>query len=223
MNSRRRIENQDYDRILIKTHMINFGEDLETIIKTYVSPINQPNDILAISEKVVSVCQNNMRHITSVKVSFLAKLITRFVKKYPNDIGFSLPEKMQVAIDIASPLRMWIAVIIGGILKLFGIHGYFWRIAGNRVSEIDGFNPDSMYPYTEYAILPPKDPNKLCNDIETNLNIKTIIIDGNNINTEIIAKSKETPLSNSTLRQILLDNPMGQDDELTPFVLIRKV
>jgi len=80
-----------------------------------------------------------------------------------------------------------------------------------------------MYPYTEYAILPPKDPNKLCNDIETNLNIKTIIIDGNNINTEIIAKSKETPLSNSTLRQILLDNPMGQDDELTPFVLIRKV
>jgi len=106
MNSRRRIENQDYDRILIKTHMINFGEDLETIIKTYVSPINQPNDILAISEKVVSVCQNNMRHITSVKVSFLAKLITRFVKKYPNDIGFSLPEKMQVAIDIASPLRM---------------------------------------------------------------------------------------------------------------------
>jgi len=80
-----------------------------------------------------------------------------------------------------------------------------------------------MYPYTEYAILPPKDPNKLCNDIETNLNIKTIIIDGNNINTEIIAKSKETTLSNSTLRQILLDNPMGQDDELTPFVLIRKI
>jgi F420-0:gamma-glutamyl ligase len=106
MNSRRRIENQDYDRILIKTHMINFGEDLETIIKAYVSPINQPNDILAISEKVVSVCQNNMRHISSVKVSFLAKLITKFVKKYPNDIGFSLPEKMQVAIDIASPLRM---------------------------------------------------------------------------------------------------------------------
>jgi hypothetical protein len=47
-----------------------------------------------------------MRHISSVRVTFLAKLITRFVKKYPNDIGFSLPEKMQVAIDMASPTRM---------------------------------------------------------------------------------------------------------------------
>ena len=223
MNSRRRIENQDYDRILIKTNMIDFGENLQSLIQQYVTPIYQANDILAISEKVVSVCQNNMRHISSVKVTFLAKLITRFVKKYPNDIGFSLPEKMQVAIDIASPLRMWIAVIVGGILKLFGIHGFFWRIAGNRVSEIDGFNPDAMYPYTEYAILPPKNPEKFCNDIEVNLNIKTIIIDGNNINTEIIAKSKDITLSNSILRQILLDNPMGQDDELTPFVLIRKI
>jgi len=80
-----------------------------------------------------------------------------------------------------------------------------------------------MYPYTEYAILPPKNPEKFCNDIEVNLNIKTIIIDGNNINTEIIAKSKDITLSNSILRQILLDNPMGQDDELTPFVLIRKI
>jgi len=106
MNSRRRIENQDYDRILIKTNMIDFGENLQSLIQQYVTPIYQANDILAISEKVVSVCQNNMRHISSVKVTFLAKLITRFVKKYPNDIGFSLPEKMQVAIDIASPLRM---------------------------------------------------------------------------------------------------------------------
>jgi dsDNA-specific endonuclease/ATPase MutS2 len=79
-----------------------------------------------------------------------------------------------------------------------------------------------MYPYTEYAILPPLNPEKTCNDIETKLNIKTIIIDGNNINTEIIAKSKSTSLSKAILRQILLDNPMGQDDELTPFVLIRK-
>jgi F420-0:gamma-glutamyl ligase len=78
-----------------------------------------------------------------------------------------------------------------------------------------------MYPYTEYAILPPKNPEETCNNIERNLNIKTIIIDGNNINTEIIAKSSNTKLDNKILRDILIDNPMGQDDEMTPFVLIR--
>ncbi|MDD3808135.1 MAG: hypothetical protein PHG49_00985 [Candidatus Pacebacteria bacterium] len=80
-----------------------------------------------------------------------------------------------------------------------------------------------MYPYTEYAILPPKDPVKICNTIEKDLNIKTIIIDGNNINTEIIAKSDKVKLNDIVLREILLDNPMGQDDEMTPFVLIRKI
>ena len=223
MDSKRRINNnQIFDRILIKTHLIGFGENLQTIINQYVKPYHQNNDILAISEKVVSVCQNNVRHISTVKVSLLAKLITKFVKKYPNDIGFSLPAKMQVAIDIAGYPRMILAVIVGGILKLCGKPGYFWRIAGNRVSEIDGFNPDAMYPYTEYAILPPKNPKETCDNIEKNLNIKTIIIDGNNINTEIIAKSNSIDLDNKTLREILLDNPMGQDDEMTPFVLIRQ-
>lgn len=219
----KQINNSQFERILIKTHKINFGENIQAIINQYVKPQYQENDILAISEKIVSVCQNNVRHISTVKVSFLAKLITKFVKKYPNDIGFSLPAKMQVAIDIAGYPRMILAIIIGGILKLFGKPGYFWKIANNRVSEIDGFNPDAMYPYTEYAILPPKDPVKTCNTIEKDLDIKTIIIDGNNINTEIIAKSNQVKLNDIVLREILLDNPMGQDDEMTPFVLIRKI
>jgi hypothetical protein len=219
----KQIDNNKFERILIKTHKIDFGENVQDIINQYVKPLYQQGDILAISEKVVSVCQNNVRHISNVKVSFLAKLITKFVKKYPNDIGFSLPAKMQVAIDITGYPRMILAIIIGGILKILGKPGYFWKIAGNRVSEIDGFNPDAMYPYTEYAILPPKNPQTICNTVEINLNIQTIIIDGNNINTEIIAKSNSVKPSDSLLREILLDNPMGQDNEMTPFVLIRKI
>ena len=223
MDSIKQVYDQNYERILIKTHLIGFGENLQTVINQYVPSIYKKGDILVISEKVVSVCQNNMRHIANVKVSLLAKLITKFVKKYPNDIGFSLPVKMQVAIDIAGYPRMILAIIVGGALKLFGMPGYFWKIAGNRVSEIDGFNPDAMYPYTEYAILPPKYPKETCNNIEKNLQMETIIIDGNNINTEIIAVSDGVKISNKILREILLDNPMGQDDEMTPFVLIRKI
>jgi len=80
-----------------------------------------------------------------------------------------------------------------------------------------------MYPYTEYAILPPKYPKEICNNIGKNLQMETIIIDGNNINTEIIAASDGVKINNKILREILLDNPMGQDDEMTPFVLIRKI
>jgi len=121
----KQVNNQDFERILIKTHLINFGENLQSVISKYVSPHYKENDILAISEKVVSVTQNNMRHISDVKVSLLARIITKFVKKYPNDIGFSLPAKMQTAIDISGYPRMILAVIIGGILKFLGKPGYF--------------------------------------------------------------------------------------------------
>ncbi|HRZ29270.1 MAG TPA: coenzyme F420-0:L-glutamate ligase [Candidatus Paceibacterota bacterium] len=125
MSSFKNVNNREFERILIKTHLIGFGENLQTIINQYVSPAYKDSDTLAISEKVVSVCQNNMRHISSVKVSLLSKIITKFVKKYPNDIGFSLPAKMQVAIDISGYPRMILAVILGGILKFFGKPGYF--------------------------------------------------------------------------------------------------
>ena len=216
------VNNNTYERIPVKTHLISFGEDLLSIIQKYVLPEFKEGDWIAISEKVVSVCQNNVRHISTVKPGLLAKIIVKGVKKYPNDIGYSRPKKMQVAIDVSGKLRMIIAMILGGIGKIFGIRGIFWIIAGNRVSEIDGFNPDAMYPYTEYAVLPPKEPEKVCQEIENKLKIPAVIIDGNNINVKIIAQSKNVPVDKKDCRLILLDNPMGQDDELTPFIIVRK-
>lgn len=216
------INNIVFERIPVKTHMITFGEDLIEIMKKYVLPQYEKGDFVAISEKVVSVFQNNVRHISDVKVSWLAKLIVKGVKKYPNDVGFSMPEKMQTAIDISGQPRMILAAILGGVGKLFGFHGIFWTVAGNRVSEIDGFNPDAMYPYTEYVALPPKDPKGTCENIEKELGIPATIIDGNNINVEIISMSSGIPFDKKIVREILLDNPMGQDNELTPFILVRK-
>ena len=216
------INNITFERVPVKTHMITFGEDMIEIMKKYVLPQYQKGDFVAISEKVVSVCQNNVRHISDVKISWLAKFIVKGVKKYPNDVGFSMPEKMQTAIDISGYPRMILATILGGVGKLFGLHGIFWIVAGNRVSEIDGFNPDAMYPYNEYVALPPKDPKGTCEKIEKELGIPATIIDGNNINVEIISMSSNVPVDKKIAREILLDNPMGQNDELTPFILVRK-
>ncbi len=216
------INNHTYERISIKTHLIQFGEDLLLPIQKYVLPKFKEGDWIAISEKAVSVCQNNVRHISTVKAGLLSKIIVKGVKKYPNDIGFSRPEKMQVVIETAGKLRIILAMILGGIGKIFGIHGIFWIIAGKRVAEIDGFNPDAMYPYTEYAVLPPKEPEKVCQEIEDKLGCPAVIIDGNNINVKVIAQSRKVPVDKKNCRLILLDNPMGQDDELTPFIIVRQ-
>jgi hypothetical protein len=214
------VEGQTFERVPVRTHKVDFGDDLASIVRTYVAPVFRPGDWIALSEKVVSVSQDNARHISTVKAQWLAKLIVKGVKKYPDDIAWSLPEKMQVAIDMAGYPRMLLATLLGAMGKPFRIRGIFWMIAG-RVAEIDGFNPAAMYPYTEYAILPPREPERYVQEMEDRLGYPSAIIDGNNINVKIIAVSRGVPVDKKTARLVLLDNPMGQDDEMTPIILVR--
>ena len=210
-----------FERWGVRTHKVEFGEDLMGVLRRYVPPVAQPGDWIALSEKVVSVCQNNVRHISTVQERWLAKLIVKGVTKYPRDIAWSHPKKMQAAIDMAGYPRMIAATFFGAITRAVGIRGVFWRIAG-RVSEIDGFNPDAMWPYNEYCVLPPIDPDGVCRSVEAELGVPTTIIDGNNIDVKIISTSPGFPASKADARLILLDNPMGQDDEMTPVILVRE-
>ncbi|MCB9406721.1 MAG: coenzyme F420-0:L-glutamate ligase [Dermatophilaceae bacterium] len=216
------IDGEQWDRIGIKTHLITILEPLDPIIEEQVKPQFQPGDFITISEKVVTISQGRVVHIDVVKASPLAKFIVKGVKKYDNDIGYSLPEKMQVAIYQAGYFRMIAALIGGTATRLFGRHGDFYRIAGNRISEIDGFNPDAMAPFDKFAMIGPGDPDGYAQRIEDAFGIPTVIIDGNNINVEVLGASKGLPVDRAKARRILLDNPMGQDDEMTPIMLCRK-
>lgn len=216
------IDNETYQRIPVKTHLIHIKEDLHTIIKKYVLSQSKKGDWIAISEKFVTISEGRVIHISAVKPGLLAKLVVTGVKKYKDDIGYSSPYKMQVAIWQAGWWRVFFAMIIGGLTKLIGRHGDFYRIAGNRISEIDGFNPEAIPPFNEFAMLGPSNPTKISQEIEDRFGIPTVIIDGNNINVEVLGMSKSVPVSKKIARKILLDNPMGQNDELTPIIIIRK-
>lgn len=209
-------------RIAVQTHLITFSEDLPSVIKKYATPLAKPGDWIALSEKVVSVTQNNMRHISTVKVGWLARLVIKGVKKYPNDRGWDSPEKMQLVVDMAGAPRVILAMVLGGIGKVLGIRGIFWHVVGERLGEIDGFNPAVMPPYNEWAALPPNNPRAECERVEKETGFPAVIIDGNDINVKIIAMSKGMPVDKKAVRLILLDNPMGQERELTPFILVRK-
>lgn len=210
-----------YQRIPVKTHLIAIKESLDPIFADKMKPLVKKGDWVALSEKVVTISQGRVVHISVVKASLLARLIVKGVKKYDNDIGYSLPEKMQVAIWQAGYWRMVAAMILGTITKLFGRHGDFYRIAGNRISEIDGFNPDAMPPFDEFAMIGPGEPNKYCQYIEDTYGVPAVIIDGNNINVEVLGMSSGMPVSLAEARLALLDNPMGQGDELTPIMIMR--
>jgi hypothetical protein len=222
----KQVDGRTFVRVPIRTHKVLFGEDLAGIIETYAADQITPSTIICLSEKFVTICQNNVRHISEVQASWLARLIVRYVTKYPNDIGYSHPKKMQVAIDLAGYPRMILAMLIGGFTKfVLGRRGDFYRVAGHRIAEIDGFNPEAMKPFDEYAMLPPREPDKTCNELAKRFGCGCYIIDGNNINVEVVGMSqnmKALNLNRAIARQLMLDNPMGQNDELTPIFLIQE-
>lgn len=223
--STRTVGGQAYERYPVRTHLVSIGEDLGGVIAQYAGDRITADTAICMSEKFVSICQSNVRHISEVHDTWLARLIVTYVTKNDNgDIGYSHPKKMQVAIEEAGYPRMVAAVIGGGFSKLvLRRRGDFYRIAGHRISEIDGFNPSAMAPFDQYAMLPPRDPDRVCEDLAARFGCSVYMIDGNNINVEVIGMSANLPLTRAEAREVMLDNPMGQGDELTPIFLIRRV
>ena len=213
-----------YERFPIKIpRLVKFSENLEDVVNEFVKPHYQKGDWIAISEKVFSVSQNLVRHISTVHVGKLAKFITLGVQKHKNMTAWSRAEKMQLAVEIVGTPRILLAAAVGAIGKFMGKRGWFWIVAGHRVSEIDGFIPEDMYPYSEYGVLPPPNPQGDCQRIEDATGIPTVTADANYIDVQVLGISKGVGLEKKAVREILIDNPLGQGNKMTPFVIVRRV
>ncbi len=221
----RQVEGVRYERYAIKTHFIGRGEDLLAVLRQYVLPLYQPGDILSMSEKVVSMCQDNTVRMEDVKVGFWAKFLSKFATSNHNGIGMDEPYKLQLAINMKGlPLILW-AVFCGGVARVFGKRGVFYEIVGQDVAGIDGFYSHSAFDeYHTLAVLNPKEPEKVCATVEQELGIHCMLLDANDISVEMLGKSPAlADVADSRLIETIRDNPAGQDDELTPFILVRDI
>lgn len=217
------LNNKTYYRYPIRVPMVSIGDSYIELINTYAAPeYSKEKDVcIVLSEKVISICQKRVVHESEVEPTWLAKLICKYVTKYPNDVGFENPRKMQVGINQAGYIRTILAVGIGGIAKfLFKKRGLFYVIMGNGVAEIDGFNPIAVAPFNEYAILGPARPNETCQEIEQVTGIPAVIVDASNIATKVLGKSKQVPFTDEQIQRLILGNPMGQGREQTPIILL---
>jgi hypothetical protein len=213
---------EGFERIPVKTHLLHVKEPLGPVFDEYVKPVVQPGDWLAVSEKFVTISQGRVIHISVVRPGVLARLLVKGVQKHPDDVGWSDPRKMQVAIMQAGWWRMLFAMVLGSVSRfVFRRRGDFWRIAGHRVSEIDGFSPATVKPFDEFAMLGPADPDAAAEELAGYAGVPVAIVDANNINVEVLGTSRGFPVERSVVRSALLDNPLGQNDELTPVIVVR--
>lgn len=222
----REVEGKRFERYAVNTHFIGRGENLSELIGKYVKPLYEEGDIVAIGEKVVSMCQDNTVEKKDVKIGLLAKILSKFATKNSDaGIGMGEPYKLQLAINMkGAPLILW-ASLCGAVGKVFGKRGVFYEIVGQDIAGIDGFYMHSVFEtYHDLAVLNPEDPDGACKKIFDEQGVTTMIIDANDISVEILGVSEDLKDTDKEyLAELVRDNPAGQDDELTPFIIIRDI
>lgn len=219
------VEGRTYERYAIHTHFIEVGEDYMDLMRKYIVPFIQPGDILSTSEKVIAMCQNAVVRKSEMKLKWYTKFMSKFGKKTDQGIGITEPYKLQLMIDMKGlPLVLW-AGFRGLLGKLVGKRGIFYEILGPECSGIDGFYDHSDFEiYHDMATLIPREPSKVCNEMKQAFGFSAMIVDANDLNVEVLGKSDDLKaIDDKNLALMIDDNPAGQGDECTPFIIIRDI
>lgn len=212
-----------FARHAIQTHFVQIGENYVELVEKYVKPFYEEGDILSISEKIIALCQKRVVYKKDMKLSFMAKFLSRFAMHTDAGIGVDSPWKMQFAIDHCGIFKVLWAAICAGFGKLFGKHGIFYDIVGQEITGLDGFYDHVFEEYGNYGIRIPENSPGVCNEIFEKAGVRAMIVDANDICRELLGKADAVEETPADLMGMIADNPAGQDDQCTPFVLIREI
>jgi F420-0:gamma-glutamyl ligase-like protein len=217
----RLFEGQEWARYPVRTHVVQPGEDIAEVVRQYAAPHLQPGDVLAISEKVVAICQRRAFPVDELQPRPLARWLSRYVTKTPHGIGIGSPVTMELALREAGVWRILLAAAVAAITKPLGIRGAFYRIAGRRVAAIDGPTPYTLPPYNRYASLAPRDPDQVAQSLAEELGVPVAIVDANDLGVEVLGASRG--LNRALIVELFRDNPLGQGSQQTPLCILRRL
>jgi len=128
---------------------------------------------------------------------------------------------LQTLIDQVGPTRVILAWSIGLALKLIGLKGWFYRLAGDQARLIDDITGTTP-PYDQTIVLGPQAPKQLCEEAAASLGVSVAIVDVNDLGRVKVLASSEG-CDEELLHRALRPNPAGNANERTPLVLVRPV
>jgi hypothetical protein len=213
---------QRIERIPVKTKILSSDDTISAIVSAYALPLLQKGDILTISESPLAITQGRAIPVTEIKISPLARILSRYVAKVPYGIGLGAPTSMQCAIEETGKCRILFAAFIGAIGKLTGRKGDFYRIAGMQAALVDAATTSPVAPYTESVIKGPLNPQQVCDDLASEFGFGFAVMDINDIGGSWMIGGS-IGVSKHFIEAAMKDNPQGQGDELTPLCIVRRL
>ena len=186
------------------------------------TPARSPDDtaLVAVSERMVAITQGRSHRMVDIRPGRLARFLVRFVTRPGYGIGLGTAETMQLAIDEVGAPRILLAAGVSAVIKPFGVHGLFYRVAGPQAAAIDGPTSYTIPPYNESATLGPKDPNGAARRLAAAIDQPVAVIDANDAGCNVLGASPG--VDRQLVKRLFADNPLGQAREQTPIAVVRR-
>ena len=202
--------------LAVPTHLLGVLDNVETILRNYAGAALQPGDILTIAESPLAVMQGRYQHPSEIVPSALARSLCRVF--HPTS-SLATACGLQSLINSVGPARVLMAWLLGALLKLAGIKGGFYRLAGPQARLIDDVT-GSTPPYDQTIVMGPEDPEKVAQLMAAALGHGVAVVDVNDLGrVKILAASRGCDLD--LLERALKPNPAGNANERTPLVVVR--
>ena len=200
----------------VRTHLLGRLDDIETVLRRYSAAVMQSGDILTVAESPLAVMQGRYQHPSQLHVSGLARQLCRVF--HPTS-SLASGCGMQTLVDLVGPTRVVVALLGGLLLKLIGVQGGFYRLAGDQARLIDDITGTTP-PYDQTIVLGPDQPEALCERAAAELGVAVAIVDVNDLGrVKVLASSRGC--DEELLQRALRPNPAGNANERTPLVLVR--
>lgn len=113
------VDDKVYLRHAIKTKFVTPNDNYIDVIREYVSEIYEKGDIISISEKIISICQNRIIRREDIKIGIWAKFLSKFAcQKNKGGYGVGMAINMQYAINKVGLLRVILASVLSRNYKI---------------------------------------------------------------------------------------------------------
>ena len=208
---------EQYEIIPIPTRILTVHDNIVDAIREFGGSKIGPRDVVCVAESVVAITQNRVIRPETMKISFVAKVLSQM---FPGVGSIGNWSAMQCLLNESGTLKVIIAFLCGGVCKLFGKAGVFYRMGGEQAKLIDDIT-GTMPPNDKSIVLGPKNPSRVSEAIKAGTGcFGACVADVNDLKRSAVlgwTKGVDPRL----VEKILIDNPFGNDSQKTPICVIK--
>ena len=184
----------ELELVCVPTRILTDNDDIVDAIVEFGGHNIGPEDIVCVAESVVAITQGRFTRPEELNVCWQARLINRFI--HPDGSMASI-YGMQSAMNLDGKWKVLGAFILGAIAKIFRKPGVFYAIA--RAASL-----------TEVA-------EKIVSRTGC---YGAVVADVNDLKRSAVLGTSRG-IDGNKIAQLLIDNPFGNDSQMTPIVIIK--